>query len=73
MHSFKSYQETTTDLLFSPMSITVLLLEYMTFKQEGGELFLKDFQKLRMYNEIQCWITEKEIKETKNQNYFKMI
>ena len=50
-----------------------ILLEYMALNERGGELFKRDFRKLWRYNENQCWITEKEIKETKNQNCFKMI
>jgi len=42
-------------------------------KQDGGELFIKDFRKLWRYNEIQCQITEKRIKETNTQNCFKML
>jgi len=38
-------------------------------KQEGGELFINDFHKLWRYNEIQWWITEKETKEAKEQNW----
>jgi len=49
------------------------LLEYVALNKRGGELFIRDFRKLWRYNEIQCWITEKRIKETKTQNCFKMI
>ena len=49
------------------------VLEYMALNERGGELFKRDFRKLWRYNENQCWITEKEIKETNNQNCLKMI
>ena len=51
----------------------ILIVRIYGLKREGGELFKRDFRKLWRYNENQCWITEKEIKETKNQNCFKMI
>jgi len=46
-----------------------LIVRIYGLKQEGVELFIKDFRKLWRYNEIQWWITEKEIKEAKEQNW----
>ena len=54
-------------------NLKVVLLEYMALNERGVELFKRDFRKLWRYNENQCWITEKRIKETNTQNCFKMI
>ena len=46
----------------------MLLLEFVVLNKRG-ELFINDFRKLWRYNEIQWWITKKEIKEAKEQNW----
>ena len=53
--------------------LVVLVVRIYGLKQEGLELFIRDFRKIWRYNEFQCWITEKRIKETNTQNCFKMI
>ena len=56
-----------------PINFKQTFVRIYGLKQEGGELFIRDFRKLWRYNEIQCRITEKRIKETNTQNYFKML